>query len=363
MKKYLILAAVAAVTLAACAKVETVQNALVDDNIPIVFSNYAPKSLVKADAGYYAASTTLVPNTDFDVWGWSTPNDTPFDGSNGTRFMGWYTVTYKDGGATDGTKNAYPDGYRYWPSGDSPDWLSFYAYYPSNYTADAGQLTPPDGLGGFVFKAEDTAAKQIDFMVADVVPNKVYSNSSNGTVPLTFRHMLTKVQVKFKTTEAVAGDPNTTVKITGATFNKIHNTGTLTSSYNGTATSTVWSGVSGTKTYAVAYPSAALTATASTVADADIFLMVPQTMLAKTEANAQYLEISWTVTTSGVTTENTAKLYLDDCVSTDGGTVNADLDWEKNHSVTYTVTVGPQPILFTATVENWTEAAGFFNVQ
>ena len=361
MKKYLILAAVAAVTLAACAKVETVQNALVDDNIPIVFSNYAPKSLVKADAGYYAASTTLVPNTDFDVWGWSTPNGTDFTGSNGTKFMGWYTVTYKDGGATDGTKNAYPDGYRYWPSGDSPDWLSFYAYYPSK--TELGITPPADGLGVFSFTAKATAAAQVDFMVADVVPNKVYSNSSNGTVPLTFRHMLTKVQVKFKTTEAVAGDPNTTVKITGATFNKIHNTGTLTSSYNGTATSTVWSGVSGTETYAVAYPSGALTATASTVADADIFLMVPQTMLAKTEANAQYLEISWTVTTSGVTTENTAKLYLDDCVSTDGGTVNANLDWEKNHSVTYTVTVGPQPILFTATVENWTEAAGFFNVQ
>ena len=198
-------------------------------------------------------------------------------------------------------------------------------------------------------------------MVADVVPNKVYSNSSNGTVPLTFRHMLTKVQVKFKTTEAVDADENTEVKITGATFNKIHNTGKLTASYDGSM-STTWDNVSGTETYAVAYPSAALTATASTVADADIFLMVPQTMLAKTEANAQYLEISWTVTTDGVTTENTAKLYLDDCVETDG-TTNADLDWEKNHSVTYTITVGPQPILFTATVENWTEAAGFFNVQ
>ena len=362
MKKYLILAAVAAVTLAACAKVETVQNALADDNIPIVFSNYAPKSLVKADADYYAASTTLVPNTDFDVWGWSTPNNTPFDGSNGTKFMGWYTVTYKDGGATDGTKNAYPDGYRYWPSGDNPDKLSFYAYYPSKTGLG---ITPPttEGLDEFGFTAKATAAAQVDFMIADVVADQVFA-TNNGTVPLTFRHMLTKVQVKFKTTTAVANDANTTVKITGATFNKIHNTGTLTPSYDGTATSTVWSGVSGTETYAVAYPSGALTATASTVADADIFLMVPQTMLAKTEANAQYLEISWTVTTDGVTTENTAKLYLDDCMETDGGTTNADLDWEKNHSVTYTVTVGPQPILFTATVVEWAAAAtGFFNVQ
>ncbi len=360
MKKYLILAAVAAVTLAACAKVEIAENALMDENIPIVFSNYAPKTLVKADADNYAPSTTLIPNAEFDVWGWSTPNATAFDGSNGTKFMGWYTVTYKDGGATDGTKNAYPDGYRYWPSGDTPDKLSFYGYYPS---VSGSGITPPNGLGEFSFTAKNTAAEQVDFMVADVVANQLYS-SNDGTVPLTFRHMLTKVQVNFKTTTAVADDANTTVKITGATFNKINNTGKLTASYNGTATSTDWDNVGGVQTYAVAYPSDALTATASTVAPADIFLMVPQTMLAKTEAAAQYLEISWTVTTDGVTTENTAKLYLDDCVSTDGGSTAANLDWEKNHSVTYTVTVGPQPILFTATVAEWESAAtGYFNVQ
>ena len=360
MKKYLILAAVAAVTLAACAKVEIAENALMDENIPIVFSNYAPKTLVKADADNYAPSTTLIPNAEFEVWGWSTPNATAFDGSNGTKFMGWYTVTYKDGGATDGTKNAYPDGYRYWPSGDTPDKLSFYGYYPS---VSGSGITPPNGLGEFSFTAKNTADEQVDFMVADVVANQLYS-SHDGTVPLTFRHMLTKVQVNFKTTTAVANDASTTVKITGATFNKINNTGKLTASYNGTATGTDWDNVSGVQTYAVAYPSGALTATASTVAPADIFLMVPQTMLAKTEAAAQYLEISWTVTTDGVTTENTAKLYLDDCVSTDGGSTAANLDWEKNHSVTYTVTVGPQPILFTATVAEWESAAtGYFNVQ
>nr|AHF25849.1 hypothetical protein [uncultured bacterium Contigcl_1493] len=361
MKKYLILAAAAAVTLAACAKVETAQNALMDENSPIVFSNYAPKSLVKADAASYAPSTTLVLNTDFDVWGWSTSNGTAFDGSNGARFMGWYTVTYKDGGATDGSKNAYPDGYRYWPSGDAPDWLSFYAYYPSK--SGSGITPPANGLGGFSFTAKEAAADQVDFMVADVVADQLYT-TNNGTVPLTFRHMLTKVQVNFKTTTAVADDANTTVKITGATFNKIKNAGTLTASYAASATSTAWTAVSGAQQFAVAYPAGALTVTASTVAPADIFLMVPQTMLAKTEAAAQYLEISWTVTTDGVTTENTAKLYLDDCVSTDGGSEKADLDWEKNHFVTYTVTVGPQPILFTATVAEWESAAtGYFNVQ
>lgn len=360
----MILAAAAAAVLAGCAKIETNEvKPVLDENVPIAFTNYAPKAITKADADNYASSTILVNGAEFDVYGWSTDNGTSFNGSNGTAFMSWYTVTYKTDGNSDGTKNAYPDGYRYWPSGDAPDYLSFYAYYPSN----AGTITPPTGLGAFSFTAEAAAADQVDFMVADVVKDQVYDNTNSGTdgtVNLTFRHMLTKVQVKFKTTAAVVADTNTDVKITSAKFYKINNTGTLTSSYNGTAFGTAWSAQSGTATYDVYFPTDALTATASDVADANVFLMVPQTMLVNTNTNAQYLEIKWTVTTSGVTIENSKKLYLDDCVTTDGGNTAANIDWEKNNFVTYTITVGPQPILFTAEVEGWDDVKnGYYNVQ
>lgn len=390
----MILAAVAALSLASCAKIETNNSTRFEGELPIGFTTYSPKSLTKADANNYASSTLLINDADFDVYAWSNSYATEFTGT-GTTFMNWYTVTYQTGGNSNGNSNAYPDGYRYWPSGDEPNKLSFYAYYPS----DAGTITPPSGLGNFSFTAESTAAAQVDFMVADVVADQLYSTNS-GTVALNFKHMLTKVQVKFKTTAAVIEDTKTNVVITGATLKDIKSTGTLAASYlqkDNTGkfsdepgysaeatpltrgTKTAWTATSNPQDYTVYYPTTALTAEASAVADANVFLMVPQTMLANNVANAQAIEVSWDVktydtaehaTANGAeglqsTVSNTKTLYLDDCKSTDGGNVGADIDWAKNNSVVYTITVGPQPILFTATVTGWDspDAVGYYNVQ
>ena len=382
MKKHMILVAIATLTLASCAKIETINtNPVVDENIPISFTNYAPKAITKAATANYAESTTLVNNAEFDVYAWATANGTSFTGSNGVKsnghdFMEWYTVTYRTGGNTNGATNAYPDGYRYWPSGDAPDYLSFYAYYPSNGTG----ITPPAaGLGAFSFTAQATAATMVDFMVADVVKDQVYDNTNSGTdgtVALTFRHMLTRVQFKFKTTQDVI-DNGTTVTLTDVKLYNAKTTGTLTTSYNGTTTGAVWS--------AQATPSASpyevfvngadinnleLTATAAPATNnaADIFLMVPQAMVTNTGSNPQYLVVSWDVTTGGVTTHNTKTLnFKDDLKTTDNITAAAaamNLDWAPNASITYTLTIGPKPILFTATVENWAnETNGYFNVN
>lgn len=421
MKKLLILAAAAALLLASCAKVETTTKNTMAENAPIVFSNYAPKSITKAAGANYAAGNDLIANADFDVYGWATANGTSFNGANGVKsnnhdFMEWYTVTYKADGNTDGSKNVYPDGYRYWPSGDAPDYLSFYAYYPSNGTT--GITAPAAGLGAFSFTAQATAAAMVDFMVADVVKDQTYdttngnpgtNSGTDGTVKLSFKHMLTRVQFKFKTTEAIANDTHTTIKVTDVKLYNALTTGTLTSSYlqkdnagvysdetgydaNNTpltwATRTVWS--------AQATPSASpyevyvngadinnfeLTATAAPATNdaADIFLMVPQAMVtpaftttpnipANLSNNPQYLVVEWDVITDGVTTHNSRALYFDtDLKTTDNITATAaalDLDWEKNASITYTLTIGPKPILFTAEVTSWAdETNGFFNVQ
>ena len=370
MKKYLILAATAALVLGACAKVETI--APKAEPQVIGFSNYAPKALNKAAAANYVDSNVLVNGAQFAVWSWKTANGTAFTGSNGAKFFSdWYTVTYQNGGDADGNKNLYPQGLRYWPNGENPDWLSFAAYYPKE---GAGiTASTESGLGAYSFTAQNEAANQVDFMVADVVANKTYDNCTptKGTVALTFKHQLTKVQVKFKTTPAVAKDAGITVKITDAKFVNINNAGTLTSSYSAGATSTAWSAQSGAAEYAIAFPAEKLDSVAKskagkTVADEDIFLMVPQTMLANTDDKAQYIEVKWTVEITGQETINgTKKLYLDDCYSTDGGDTLANIDWNKNNFVTYVITVGPQPILFTATAEEWDdpERIGYYNVQ
>ena len=217
------------------------------------------------------------------------------------------------------------------------------------------------------------------FMVADVVKDQVYDNTNSGTdgtVALTFRHMLTRVQFKFKTTQDVI-DNGTTVTLTDVKLYNAKTTGTLTTSYNGITTGAVWS--------AQATPSASpyevfvngadinnleLTATAAPATNnaADIFLMVPQAMVTNTGSNPQYLVVSWDVTTGGVTTHNTKTLnFKDDLKTTDNITAAAaamNLDWAPNASITYTLTIGPKPILFTATVENWAnETNGYFNVN
>ena len=405
MKKYLILAAAAALTLASCAKVETTTKNPMAENAPIVFSNYAPKSITKAATANYAKANVLIADADFDVYAWATANGTAFTGSNGVKsnghdFMEWYTVTYKADGNSDGSKNAYPDGYRYWPSGDAPDYLSFYAYYPSN---GAGITPPAAGLGAFSFTAQATAANMVDFMVADVVPNQTYDTSNgnpgtnsgtDGTVNLTFKHMLTRVQFKFKTTQEVVDDTHTTIKVTDVKLYNALTKGTLTSSYNkdavapATPTSTVWSGqdTPSASPYEVFVNGAdinnlELTATAApaTNNDADIFLMVPQEMVTPSFSTTphipnnlsnepQYLLVEWDVITDGVTTHNSRALYFDtDLKTTDNITAPAaamDLDWAKNASITYTLTIGPKPILFTAEVTSWdAETNGYFNIQ
>ena len=373
MKKYLTLAALAALTLAGCAKVETsVPNA---EKNAIGFSIYSPRAVDKADVANYADSSILITDAQFDVYGWSTKNGVSFTGSNGTKFMDWYTVTYKTDGNTDGTKNVYPDGYRYWPSGDEPDYLSFYAYYPSN----AGHITAPAaGLGAFSFTAEAAAADQVDFMVADLVKDQTYDNTNSGTdgtVALTFRHQLTRIQFKFKTTPDVIKN-NTTVTLTDVKLHGVKTSGDLTSSYNGSAFATAWSNQADTASFEVFVNGADINnlqldslAAPATNAKADIFLMVPQAMVAKTAAEPQFVEIHWDVTyPDGVVTHNSAKQYFkNDLKDSDNITAPAndlDLDWAKNASITYTLTIGPKPILFTATVADWdAETFGYFNVN
>lgn len=387
MKKYLFIAAAAALVFASCTKneVTSVNEAL---NPTISFGTYSPRNLTKADAANYAAGATLIDAAEFDVYGWYTANGTAFTGANGTQFMDWYTVTYKSGGNTDGNgrTNLYPDGYRYWPTGATPDYLSFYAYYPSN----KGAITAPAaGLGAFSFTAENAAKDQVDFMIADVVKDQTYDTSNNnpgtnngvnGEVHLTFKHQLTKVKFQFKTTADVADATKSKIEIylKDAKLSGIRNAGTLTAAFDGSATTTTWSAQSGNQGYEIFIGGAdinnkKLTATASDAAsaDADLFLMVPQSMVDKAGTNPQALYLKWDVKdlVTGVTTENEATVYFKNDLKNgddpeDAAYASKEIDWTKNMFVTYTITIGPKPILFTAEASVWdAEQSGYFNIN
>lgn len=393
MKKTLILAAAAVLALAACSKNEiTVNPNRVDEKLPIGFSNYTPRAITKADGSFIdnTSNAALANGYKFGVYSYATANGTAFSTSAiGTQFMDGVSVTFTTGGESDATKNTYSP-VRYWPSGDTPDWLTFWAYYPVTETsgkATAGSngitYTAPNGsngLGSFAFTAAGAAADMVDFLVADVVNDKIYGTAAgvhiaeNGVIPLTFHHMLTKVQFKFKTDLTDAELANTKVYLTDAKLIDIKTTGTLSATYATGSTTTTWTAVNTPADYEVfvnekdvteaAANRVDLTRTATTVANSEVFLMVPQTMIAQSGTNPQIIRVNWDVVTDGVTTHNQKDLYLDECVTTDGGSTQANIDWVKNHSVVYTITIGPKPIRFTATVDPWAAAEnGYYSVN
>ena len=376
----MILAAAAALVLAGCSKNEITENpGRVPESIPIGFSNYVPRSTdTKANSNYVAEGSALPTGTNghFGVYAWavSTTSTTPwtagpfFSGTGTPAFMSNVDVTFGgDEATTDGTNNTYSPT-RYWPAGDTPDGLSFIAYYPYNATSPLG-----DGsFGAKAFTVAAAAADQIDFMVSDVVADQWYEHTNsttyNGTVDLTFHHLLTKVRFYFVTDNS---DAYTTVTLTNAQLQGIYKTNTLTTSYtpntpataNGGTTGLNWSSsasdadgfdvtINGTTPLS---SNVVLSTTATACANGDVFLMVPQTIA----ASQQKITLTWTVTTSGVTTTNVKTIDLNDITA--GGT---HINWENNKQVSYTITIGPKPIRFTATVDGWdTETTGSLTVN
>ena len=401
MKKYLIIAAAAALALASCAKFETYTETN-DELVPIAFSNYSPKALSRV-GDTYVASTTLVSGKDFAVYAWQTANGSFLTAAPGNpNFMNPAIVSYT-GDDTDGDGNTYSPT-RFWPSGDTPSNLSFTAYYP--YATSGTGITAPTfsgNVGAYAFTAAAAAADMVDFCVADVVNDQVYGHTNktaagyNGTVNLPFKHMLTKVQFKFK--KATGLGATTVIELVDAELAGIKTTGTLTATYTQNASPAVnalgttayaWSAQGTPATYEVTLntedPESSdeivLTESASTVATADIFLMVPQAIAADT----QKLNVTWNVKvfdtaanatdhadetsvgTNGLLsiTPNTASLsfYSDLKVSDTDDTAASAIQWNRNDFITYTITIGPKPIWFTATVEGWAaEQNGYFNAQ
>lgn len=382
MKKIMILAAAAALVLsAACTKTEI--SSPNDEQHAIGFTNYAPKAVTKAGDTYVSGST-LVNGKKFGVYAYANANATPFAGTETPNFMKNQFVNYATGGNTNADVNTYSPT-RYWPAGNTPDKLTFYAYYPADVTGITPNVT--SGLGSYAFAAANAASNMVDFMVSDVVPNLVYAtsgaledgNAVNGVVPLTFHHMLTRVQFYFKT-DKPDSDANTEVKITSATLAGVDTKGTLTPTYNTStkATSMAWSSLGKETPDAIVYTvvsNLVLTQTAKTPSGtdyaatypstSDIYLMVPQNMAAA----AQQLTINYTVTTwSGSHTDenkvsettNSVVVDLYDVKDSSSNRIN----WAMNRVVTYTFTVGLHPVKFTAEAADWgAETLGAHTVE
>lgn len=399
MKKFMLIAASAAIVLATgCAKNERLTSSN-DEQHAIGFSNYTPTNITKADADYFVTEAKPVAGTHFAVYAWQTNNGSFLTATPDTpNFMNPADVTWGDD-TTDGDGNTY-EPLRFWPSGDNPANLSFVAYYP--FGADG--ITAPTfsnsvaagAVGTYAFTAQSASEDMVDFCVSDVVNDQVYGSTNVsptylGTVKFTFHHALAKVRFLFK--KATGLGTTTVIELVDAELSGIKNSGTLKATFTQAGTPAVgtlgttafaWSDQAGTAGYEVTLNNVdpesgsaiVLGEAVNSTHNNDYFLMVPQNMAAST----QTLTVTWRVkvydtaehatanSSTGLLSETTntkaLSLFSDLMTSDADDTSVSAVNWEINDFITYTITIGPKPIWFTAEVADWsTEENAYINVH
>lgn len=210
MKKYLFFAALAAVALGACTKIETNEVATVDE--PITFGVYVPNATKAGAIGQTTTASIQRSEADgggFGVFAYYTDNATYTSGSYKANFMYNQKVLYQ------GSKWQYSP-VKYWPNeygtganSDGTDRLTFLAYAP--------YVSAASGTDGITAMVTNEAAKDayVTYTVA-TDPTKavdlVWAVNSDtglpwldltkqtvtGTVPFKFKHALARLNVNVR---------------------------------------------------------------------------------------------------------------------------------------------------------------------
>ena len=378
MKKTILLAAAAALTLASCGKNEVFVP--VQEDIPVGFSNYAPRAISKAD-GSLVDSGALPIGAQIGVYGYSTADANLAD--NFTTKPEFMTDAKVDYGANTSSTATATDPVRYWPK-TVTNLLSFYAYYPRESARISGKPTATtEGMGTLTFTQAGAVEDMEDFMISDVAndqyylkegdtdPASVNSNgvrAVNGVVPLTFNHMLTKVNFKFRTVSDYSAD-NVTIKAKSAkiakeTLSEVVITPSFDAGTPGTLGSTSFAYSSNTAYAAdITIPFSAdqtlnttpalNNGTAVTQTD---FLFVPQTLSDDVKVTVVY-----DIDQDGTVTENTATVQLNKVKNSSDAFIT---EWGINDFVTYIFSIGLKEIKFTGSVNNWdTEVTGTYVIE
>jgi len=309
--------ATAAALFAACAETDFVNEATVQDAPKAIgfetFSNKATRHSTLTTMNTYHQS--------FGVYGYNEVDD---------LFMENYKVAYADSewgynGVEGGTDGTTVQEMKYWNKNISYD---FYAYAPYDkyVTITAGKT--------FTIPERDYAAEQnlqqtfsttlndaaftadVDWMLAD--PKVDYTHSSGATVPLSFSHMLSKLVVAVQTT----GDEEVEIKelsITGDTYK--------TGSYDGEK----WTATNNVK----------LEGSIGKVTLKDKAYYSMEYLLIPVTTAAPKLTIKYRVNGQTYTETN-----LD---------ITGITSFEEGTYYTLTITVGLDPIAFSATAKVWAE--------
>ena len=380
MKKYLFLAAIAAVALAACAKVETYK---ADDSAPeaVTFGVYTGKAATKAvsattfgtidqtalegsangfgvfafhsdnsaDANDYVASPSASPNSNFK------PN-----------FMYNQKVKYNSG------KWEYSP-LKYWPNeyGDAAvstatDKLTFFAYAP--YVATVGT----EGITAFSensatgdptvsFKVPAKAEEQIDLLWSNADLKNKTKYAVNGLVKFTFVHALSNLSIYpiavVDATSIPASNGTDIDAATKVTINSITIKGKFNQEGTLNIATGVWTSSAAAAAQTVSFdPTTAVDVTAindKAEADATTNKPVAELMFIPSSAAQDYeIAIDYDFTTTDAAVQG-GKVVVNNKISK----TLSGLTFEQGHRIKLYLALGITSVKIEATVGNWTDDA------
>lgn len=191
MKRIYLFAAVTAIALAACTKTETTG---VSEGNLIKFDNAFVGNVTKGDV----SGTNL---SAFWVYG---------QYENSGNYVTVFNNTKVSGGPADGSSTWTPEEIAYWIDGKS---YVFAAYSDGNNKLDAGVSFTP---GEKKLSISNYTVGENDLVAATTTADKVTA-SSQTSVRLSFKHLLSKVRFTFTTSMA----DSYTMAVEGLTFNAV----------------------------------------------------------------------------------------------------------------------------------------------
>lgn len=312
MKKFFAIAAVVAVALTSCVK-----NEVITPNEEI---NFKAVNYKNTKAGVYGPiSGTAYDGETFGVFAFPSNN-------TGVAYMDNVEISEV---STDTWKNAAQS--YYWPKDGVT--LDFACYSPYNLAPCSGTVTATYNKGIDIadFTTTTTLNKQVDLMVADLIPDK-----NSGPVAVPFKHVLS--QVKFTVAPQTANMDIDAITITSVKFTV--NSVADYASTDGTFANSAWSGWATPVDYEALAAHHTVDLTNTTAVDLGTpVLIIPQDVVDIT--------VKYTIDYGAYDEE--CEVVYKHTAATPAQT------WKKNYIYTYNLVVGLNEILFSPSVEAWAD--------
>ena len=378
MKKIFTLAAVAALVLSACAKMETVK--VGSEDVPVVFGAYSGRNANITKAAPIGTVADLATAGGFGVFAYYTQNTAYASADVEPNFMWNQNVTSTDSGA-----NWTYAPVKYWPNNDSnttngsatwTDKVSFFAYAPFAAVDAANKTTGSTGAAVGITKVTGNAttrstenptityvvatnpAESVDFMYNDTDHIDMTKQGVTAKVDFNFKHALTRlgftVEGVFDETAPGSNDVDAQTKIFIKSLSVTKTGGVATGGTFDLKTKT-WNPAGTTAPLAVSAANvpdalksgAGVTTTkVNLLNDGEYFMLLPDAAAANYDINIVYD----VVTTDTWLKEGTSTV-------TNNITKKASIKLEQGKAYTIALQLGMTTVKIAASVTDWTDGA------